>query len=714
MWGTTALDTIYVSPTQLKASISASLILNAGTNSISVVSQAGASASATFIVSPTLPQICGFSPGVAMAGGTGFTLTINGEYFTPSTTSLWGTSPLATSYISSTQLTAVVPAKLIASAGTASITVTTSVGTSPSAAFTILSGGAPPTITTTKLPAGTVGLAFSAPINVTGGVPGYTWTVSGLPSSFSYFATSGSTLTITGTPSSAGPVSFQVSAQDTAGGTAGPVTLTLNVNPGPNAANNSSLKGSYTCLLQGSIDDDGTRWATILSFQADGLGNFSNGIFDTNSYDIGSASGIVSGTYNIGADNNGQASIHTILTNNAAGVQTTQWAVALGNSAQPVSEFHMVESDDLGTWPSGQQGTAQCYLATPSAFAASAVDGLSFVFALDGEDNDSNLKATAGLFSTSSGAIASGYLDTTLGGSATDQATAFTGSYNEPDPVWGRFSIALNGAGDSTGYTVYMIDATRMFILDNTSDDGEQAGNLRRQQSGALTEAALSGPFVLYNRGAQFNTNSGIPTSFFANLLLGAGDGAGNMTISQSYANAAGVYITGQSNSGPATIAFDLSNPGRASFQTASGATYLYFYDTNKAFEISVGANGSVDTGRLEAQSQTRFTNAALAGKSLFGEMPLLGVLPTAYLGEYSLSSSGAVTAGVTTSAEGILSWDQSLSASYAWDTTATGTGGFLISNGAQGAASCGVISATRFACIPQSDPAPSVQIMQQ
>jgi hypothetical protein len=374
----------------------------------------------------------------------------------------------------------------------------------------------------------------------------------------------------------------------------------------------------------------------------------------------------------------------------------------------------MVEDDDLGTLPSGQQGTATCYLATPGAFSSSTISGSSFAYGLDGENNDSSLKATAGQFSASNGVITSGALDTTQGGSATDRSASFTGSYTAPDPASGRFTIALSGTGSSTGYTVYIIDASRMFILDNTSDDGEQAGNLRTQKPAADTVAALSGPFVLYNRGAQFNSNSGIPTGFYANLLLGAGDGAGNMTINHSYANNAGAYTAGQSNGGPTALAFDSANPGRASFSTASGTTYLYFYDTNRAFELSVGSNGSVDSGWLEAQAQTTFTNAALAGNYLFGELPLLSVQPTAFAGEYSLSSSGAVTAGLTTSTEGALSWDQALTTTYAWDTTATGTGGFFIASGAQGKASCAVLSATRFACIPQADPAPSVQIMQQ
>ncbi len=101
-------------------------------------------------------------------------------------------------------------------------------------------------------------------------------------------------LTITGTPASSGAITFQVSVQDITGASAGPVNYTINVAAGPSGANNGSLNGSYVCLFQGSIDTDGTRWATLASFQADGQGNFISGIFDTNSYDIGSASGTIS------------------------------------------------------------------------------------------------------------------------------------------------------------------------------------------------------------------------------------------------------------------------------------------------------------------------------------------------------------------------------------------------------------------------------------
>jgi hypothetical protein len=710
-WGTTPLYTVYQSPTQLTASVPASLLENAGAASVTVTNSIGTSSSAGYTITQAPPSISGLSPFLGTAGGPGFTLSIYGEYFTSASIAKWGSTALATTYISQTQLTASVPANLIATTGKAGVSVSTSAGTANAATFTI---NPAIEIITAALPSGSAGNAYSGPISVTGGTPGYIWTVSGLPANFTYANTMDSTLTITGTPASPGAISIQVSAQDTFGATAGPVNYTINVSAGPNGARNGSLNGSYVCLFQGSIDYDGTRWATVASFQADGDGNFTNGVFDANSHDIGSASGTINGSYNLGSDYNGMASIHTILTNGAAGVQTTQWALSVTSAAQPAQQFRLVESDDLGTLPSGQQGTANCYLATPSAFSAGTVSGSSFVFALDGEDNNSNMKMTAGRFSALNGAIAGGKLDTSLGGSATVQTYSFAGSYTAPDPIAGRCTISLNNAGASTGFTVYIIDANRMFLLDNTSNDGEQAGEMRAQQQASYTGASISGAFVLYRRGAEFKNGGGAPSGFYAEVFEGAGNGAGNMTINQSYENADGVYTAGSANGGPAAMIFDSANPGRATVQTASGMTYLYLFNSSSAVEMSVNSNGSMDSGWLEAQTQSVFTDTALSGDYLFGELPVLSVEPAGYAGEYDLSAGGAISGAANSSAKGVSNWDQSISMTYGWDTTAPGTGGFLIANGNGSGASCAAISATKFVCVPQSDPAPGIQVMQE
>ncbi|MGA2634249.1 MAG: protease pro-enzyme activation domain-containing protein [Terracidiphilus sp.] len=83
------------------------------------------------------PTISSLSPNSATAGGSGFTLTVNGTNFTSGATAYWGSTSLTTTYVSSTQLTATVPANLIATAGTASVTVVAAGGTSSGATFTV-------------------------------------------------------------------------------------------------------------------------------------------------------------------------------------------------------------------------------------------------------------------------------------------------------------------------------------------------------------------------------------------------------------------------------------------------------------------------------------------------------------------------------------------------------------------------------------------------
>ena len=70
-----------------------------------------------------VPFIGALSPVSVAPGGADFVLTVNGDNFVAASVVNWGSTALATTYVSSTQLTAVVPAALTASGGTGWITV---------------------------------------------------------------------------------------------------------------------------------------------------------------------------------------------------------------------------------------------------------------------------------------------------------------------------------------------------------------------------------------------------------------------------------------------------------------------------------------------------------------------------------------------------------------------------------------------------------------
>ena len=88
-----------------------------------------------------VPSITAISPAQSTAAGPGFTLTVNGSGYFPDSVVNWSGQPLATSFVSPTQLRATVTSAELADGGTRAITVTTPPpggGTSASVSHTVL------------------------------------------------------------------------------------------------------------------------------------------------------------------------------------------------------------------------------------------------------------------------------------------------------------------------------------------------------------------------------------------------------------------------------------------------------------------------------------------------------------------------------------------------------------------------------------------------
>jgi hypothetical protein len=153
-WGTeqASLTTTYVSPTQLTAAVTSTELAQPGTPGVTVQngSATAVSGAPTFTVSA--PQITSLSSNSAVAGSAPFTLTVNGSNFLYGSTVYWGVTPLTTTYVSASQLTASVTSSQLASAGmngtalTVAVTVQNFSATAVSAASTFTVSG--PTITT--------------------------------------------------------------------------------------------------------------------------------------------------------------------------------------------------------------------------------------------------------------------------------------------------------------------------------------------------------------------------------------------------------------------------------------------------------------------------------------------------------------------------------------------------------------------------------------
>ena len=88
---------------------------------------------------------------------------------------------------------------------------------STNALLSLIINGPGLSVITSSLPAGTVGVAYSQPLNATGGMPPYTWSISSgsLPGGFGLAGN-----TISGTPTTAGSSSFTVRVTDSASSSA--------------------------------------------------------------------------------------------------------------------------------------------------------------------------------------------------------------------------------------------------------------------------------------------------------------------------------------------------------------------------------------------------------------------------------------------------------------------------------------------------------------
>jgi photosystem II stability/assembly factor-like uncharacterized protein len=142
-WNGAPASTTFVSKTELTALITAADIATPGTAKITVTSPApggGASAPKTFTIDNPVPSVISISPSSAIAGGSSFTLTVNGSNFFSTSKVRWNGVAQATKFVSSTQITAAITPADIKTAGTAQVTVfnpTPGGGTSSQEPFTI-------------------------------------------------------------------------------------------------------------------------------------------------------------------------------------------------------------------------------------------------------------------------------------------------------------------------------------------------------------------------------------------------------------------------------------------------------------------------------------------------------------------------------------------------------------------------------------------------
>jgi hypothetical protein len=255
-------STTFVSATQLTAAIPASDIASAGSLSITVVNAApggGTSGQLTVAVTNPAPSLSNISPNTITAGSAAFTLTVNGSNFVPGSVVQVNGSSRTTTFSSSTQLTASIPASDIASAGNVSVTVfTPAPGGGTSAAVTLAVTNPQPSLTSmspTSVQAGSG--AFTLTLNGSNFISGSVVRVNGSNRTTTFVSASQLTAQITAADVATGAnLSITVFNPSPGGGTSAALTLAV-LNPVPSISSISPattivLGPSFTLTVNGS------------------------------------------------------------------------------------------------------------------------------------------------------------------------------------------------------------------------------------------------------------------------------------------------------------------------------------------------------------------------------------------------------------------------------------------------------------------------------
>lgn len=143
-WNDLPLNTTPVSANQVTAQVPANLVASPTKASITVLAGGKTSNQVSLAVVTADPVISSIAPHLAMAGGSGFTLIVNGTGFANGAVVQWNGTALTTAFVSDQILRATVPAALVATEGSAQVTVLLKQTSSNAVPFSI--GKSTPTI----------------------------------------------------------------------------------------------------------------------------------------------------------------------------------------------------------------------------------------------------------------------------------------------------------------------------------------------------------------------------------------------------------------------------------------------------------------------------------------------------------------------------------------------------------------------------------------
>jgi hypothetical protein len=519
--------------------------------------------------------------------------------------------------------------------GTVTITATAADAPSPKVTAVVTINAQPLIFTTSSLPNGTVNIAYNATITASGGVPPYIFsldvTSTPLPANLTFNPGSPSA-TITGTPAATGTTNNIV--VDVKDSETVPMTKQITFSITVNAANaacgsgsESLMNGQYAIALRG-FDASGPVGIGA-TFDADGLGHIAKlvGLEDINSsgpsgvQNLSITSG--SSSYSVGSDHRGCL---TIL--NSAGT-TQKFRFSLGPiSAGVASNGRIIEFDNTGSNTSGVMRKQDL-----AAFSTAQISG-NFAFGASGSDVGGGKFAAIGLVSLNGGGGFNGspasVVDFNDKGSVDNNGTTYPanpislsqGSYSVSSSSGrGTLSFLPVVNGSSTVHEIlYVVSSSELLIMSSDPQappNGNSlfVGSALKQTLGSFNAASLNAKSILYTTG--LGNNSGTAVS---RISAGIFSPTGTGTFSFSGEQNDGGNISAQS--APPGSTYTVGSDGRVTFAGGGGNTpILYLVGANKGFVLFTDGGGSahVESGFLEPQTGSPFSNSSASGTYAFG-----------------------------------------------------------------------------------------------
>jgi len=405
---------------------------------------------------------------------------------------------------------------------------------------------------------------------------------------------------------------------------------------------NATLAGQYALAFSGENGSTPIMLAGSITF--DGAGHVTGGTEDSGA---GSSANISGGSYHIGTDGRGTATVQT-----SAGTSTWQFVVVNH------STIFVTAPDSAGN------GTmsGELDLQNPTQFNSAVISG-NYTFVLRCPAGSAPLAQVGTILANGAGGISQGLQDVNVSGGA-QSALNVTGTFTAPSASTGRGQMTLTSSYGTQNLIYYLVDATHFKLLQQGSTS-PAIGDAVKQTAGPFSTAGINGKFAV----VLYGLNSAEPASFGSQFRL---DGLGGSAATVS-GNVNGNVQTNVTSTG--TYAVTNATFGRTQLSlTANGKTYQFvLYPASGEDAYMAEVDSTVAAGHAYAQQGFVITTGSLAGNfatSLSGSNLSGSTSFESVTGQTVINGGGAITATLDASLNGNVTAETSLTASYFVDPT--------------------------------------------